>query len=81
MNQLIEQNQIATQYVDLNGNPTNIFPYNPNGSIASVEGLISEDGKIFGRMAHPERFKNGRFKNIPDVSYHNIFKNGVDYFL
>jgi phosphoribosylformylglycinamidine synthase len=81
LQQMIQQNQIATQYVDLSGNATNIFPYNPNGSIAAVEGLLSEDGKIFGRMAHPERYKKGRFKNIPDITYHNIFKNGVDYFL
>ena len=81
LQELIQQNQVATQYVDLNGNATNIFPFNPNGSLAAVEGLISGDGKIFGRMAHPERFKNGRFKNIPDITYHNIFKNGVDYFL
>jgi phosphoribosylformylglycinamidine synthase len=81
LQQLIQQNQIATQYVDLSGNSTNLFPFNPNGSLAAVEGLLSEDGKIFGRMAHPERYKKGRFKNIPDITYHNIFKNGVDYFL
>lgn len=81
LKQLIQQNKIATQYVDLNGNATSVFPFNPNGSLAAVEGLISEDGKIFGRMAHPERFKEGRFKNIPNIGYHNIFKNGVDYFL
>ena len=81
LQQLIQRNQIATQYVDFNGNATNAFPFNSNGSLAAVEGLISEDGKIFGRMAHPERFKKGRFKNIPNMAYHNIFKNGVDYFL
>ena len=81
LQQLIQQNQVATQYVDLSGNVTNIFPFNPNGSLASVEGLLSKDGKIFGRMAHPERYKKGRFKNIPNITYHNIFKNGVDYFM
>jgi len=80
LQQLIEQKQVATQYVDLRGNATNVSPFNPNGSLAAVEGLLSEDGKIFGRMAHPERFKKGRFKNIPNITYHNIFKNGVDYF-
>lgn len=78
---LIHKNQVATQYIDLSGSATNVFPYNPNGSLAAIEGLLSEDGKIFGRMAHPERYKKGRFKNIPNISYHNIFKNGVDYFL
>lgn len=81
LQQLIQQNQVATQYVDLSGSATNVFPYNPNGSLAAIEGLLSEDGKIFGRMAHPERYKEGRFKNIPNINYHNIFKNGVDYFL
>jgi len=74
LQQLIQQNQMATQYVDLSGNATNVFPYNPNGSLAAVEGLLSEDGRIFGRMAHPERFKEGRFKNIPNINYHNILK-------
>ena len=81
LNKLIQQNQIATQYVDLQNQPTNIFPFNPNGSAYSIEGLMSKDGKIFGRMAHPERMKDGRFKNIPDIIYHNIFKNGIKYFL
>ena len=48
----------------MKGNATNIFPFNPNGSLAAVEGLLSEDGKIFGRMAHPERFKKGRSRII-----------------
>lgn len=78
---LILNQQIATQYVHENLTPTNIFPYNPNGSINAVEGLISTDGKIFGRMAHPERMKKGRFKNIPEITYHDIFSNGINYFL
>jgi len=81
LRQLIQQNQIATQYVDLLHAPSNLFPYNPNGSLCAVEGLISNNGNIFGRMSHPERMKPGRFKNIPEITYQNIFKNGVDYFL
>lgn len=75
------QHQIATQYVDECMQPTLQFPFNPNGSVYAVEGLISKNGQIFGRMAHPERMKNNRFKNIPNIQYQNIFKNGVDYFL
>ena len=42
---------------------------------------INTNGNIFGRMSHPERMKDGRYHNIPKVGYHNIFKNGVNYFL
>ena len=79
--QLIQQHQIATQYIDEKNLATALFPYNPNGSLYAVEGLISDNGQVYGRMAHPERMKTNRFKNIPDIEYHNIFKNGVDYFL
>jgi phosphoribosylformylglycinamidine synthase len=81
LKELIQNGQIATQYVDQHGQPTLVFPYNPNGSEWGVEGLISKDGRIFGRMSHPERMKPDRFKNIPTATYQNIFKNGVDYFL
>ncbi len=79
--QLQLKNQIATQYVNNNGNATNIFPYNPNGSAWAIEGIISEDGNIFGRMAHPERAKQNRLKNIPNLEYQDIFNNGINYFL
>ncbi|MFA5620042.1 MAG: phosphoribosylformylglycinamidine synthase [Weeksellaceae bacterium] len=77
---LIAQNQIATQYVDLEGNVAHEMPYNPNGSVFGVEGIVSKCGKIYGRMCHPERFEEGLFKNIPDIEAMNIFKNGVAYF-
>lgn len=78
---LIQNNQIATQYVDEQLQATNIFPHNPNGSVYAIEGIISEDGKIFGRMAHPERVKPNRLKNIPNLEYQDIFNNGINYFL
>ncbi len=81
LQKLIQKNQIATQYVDEQLNPTNIFPNNPNGSDFAIEGIISEDGKIFGRMAHPERVKTNRLKNIPNLEYQDIFNNGINYFL
>lgn len=77
---LFNKGQIATQYVDFDGNIAHGMPFNPNQSLFGIEGITSESGKIFGRMSHPERFTEGLFKNIPDANYHNIFKNGVDYF-
>lgn len=81
-NSLFKKSQVASQYVDLQGNPSLERSYNPNGSIRSIEGLLSEDGKIYGRMTHPERCNNGLLKNIPNI-YHeeSIFKNAVEYFL
>ncbi|WP_185869171.1 phosphoribosylformylglycinamidine synthase [Blattabacterium cuenoti] len=78
---LFQKNQIATQYVDLKGNPSLERLYNPNGSVSAVEGLLSENGKIYGRMTHPERYDNGLLKNIPNVHEHSIFKNAVQFFL
>lgn len=77
---LYKNGQIATQYVDLDGNIAYGMPHNPNASLFGIEGITSKSGKIYGRMGHTERFANGLMKNIPDANYHNIFKNGVDYF-
>lgn len=77
---LYENGQIATQYLDLEGNIAHGMPFNPNNSLFGIEGITSPCGKIFGRMGHPERFAEGLMKNIPTANYHNIFKNGVEYF-
>jgi len=77
---LYEQGQIATQYIDLAGNIAHGMPFNPNNSLFGIEGITSASGQIYGRMGHTERFSAGLMKNIPDASYHNIFKNGVEYF-
>ncbi|CAD7812391.1 Phosphoribosylformylglycinamidine synthase [Chryseobacterium aquaeductus] len=77
---LYENGQIATQYLDLDGNIAHGMPFNPNNSLFGIEGITSLDGKIYGRMGHPERFAEGLMKNIPTANYHNIFKNGVEYF-
>ncbi|MFB9121364.1 phosphoribosylformylglycinamidine synthase [Bergeyella porcorum] len=79
--ELYKNGQIATQYVDLEGNIAHGMPYNPNNSLFGIEGITSPCGKIFGRMGHPERFAEGLMKNIPSANYHNVFKNGVEYFL
>ena len=78
--ELYENGQIATQYIDHDGNIAHGMPFNPNNSLFGIEGLTSKSGKIFGRMGHPERFAEGLMKNIPTANYHNIFKNGVEYF-
>ena len=77
---LYKKGQIATQYIDTDGNVAHGMPFNPNQSLFGIEGITSESGKIFGRMGHPERFAEGLFKNIPTANYHNIFRNGVEYF-
>lgn len=77
---LYKKGQIATQYVDLEGNIAHGMPFNPNNSLFGIEGITSPCGKIFGRMGHGERFATGLLKNIPTANYHNVFKNGVEYF-
>ena len=77
---LYENGQIATQYLDLDGNIAHGMPFNPNNSLFGIEGITSLCGKIYGRMGHPERFAEGLMKNIPTANYHNIFRNGVEYF-
>ncbi len=72
--------QIATQYVDLKGEPTYEMPYNPNGSYYAIEGITSVDGRVLGKMGHSERFKDDIFKNIPGNKDQKIFASGVKYF-
>ncbi|MGC4129897.1 MAG: phosphoribosylformylglycinamidine synthase [Bergeyella sp.] len=81
LTELYKNGQIATQYVDFDGNIAHGMPFNPNNSLFGIEGITSPNGKIFGRMGHPERFADGLFKNIPTANYHNIFRNGMEYFL
>ncbi len=78
--ELYENGQISTQYIDFEENTAHGMPFNPNNSLFGIEGITSLNGKIFGRMGHPERFAEGLLKNIPTANYHNIFKNGVEYF-
>ena len=80
LKELIENCQIVTQYIDLDGNPTNNGEYNPNGSVYAIEGIISKDGRIFGKMAHSERTGENLYKNIIGDKEQNIFRNGVNYF-
>ena len=77
---LIHNGQVATQYVDLNGNPSNDVLYTPNGSFEAIEGITSPDGRILGKMAHSERTGPEIAKNIPGNKYQPIFAGGVNYF-
>jgi phosphoribosylformylglycinamidine synthase len=77
---LITNGQIATQYVDLDGNPSNDIIYTPNGSYEAIEGITSPDGRILGKMAHSERTGRGVAINVPGNQYQPIFTGGVNYF-
>jgi phosphoribosylformylglycinamidine synthase len=78
--ELIKNGQIATQYVDLDGNPTYNLAYNPNGSTEAVEGITSPDGRILGKMGHSERVGDRIGKNVPGDKEQRIFEAGVEYF-
>ncbi len=72
--------QIATQYVDLNGQPTYDIAYNPNGSINAIEGITSPDGRVLGKMGHSERIGTNLYKNVPGEKDQKIFQAGIEYF-
>ena len=78
--ELYARKQVATQYVDLVGNTTYDPRWNPNQSMGAVEGLLSPDGRVFGKMAHIERIGYGVHKNIEGQLVMPIFASGVHYF-
>ena len=78
--ELFERGQVAFQYVDPAGNPTAEAPYNPNGSSYAIEGLISPDGRILGKMGHTERYEELLYKNIAGNKRQPLFENAVRYF-
>ena len=78
---LYKNNQIATKYVDFEGNPSMDSQFNPNGSYYAIEGMLAHKGRIFGKMAHSERTGKNLYKNIYGNKDQNIFKNGVKFFL
>lgn len=80
LDRLANNGQIATQYCDLNGNATMLSPFNPNGSMLAIEGITSEDGRIFGKMGHTERAGANLYKNIPENFDMKLFESGVKYF-
>lgn len=80
LNSLIENGQVATQYVDFSDRATYDIEFNPNGSLYAIEGITSKDGRIFGKMGHSERVGNYVGKNIPGDKDQKIFISGVRYF-
>ncbi len=80
LKQLIENGQIATQYVDLNGNPTYDIAFNPNGSVMAIEGITSPDGRVLGKMGHTERYDKGLYKNFDAEFDMGLFKSLVEYY-
>lgn len=77
---LFENGQVATQYVDVDGNVTMDEEWNINGSFCAIEGITSPDGRVFGKMAHAERRGSGVNLNIYGNQDLKIFESGVDYF-
>jgi len=80
LEELIRNGQIATQYVAPDGTASEDPEWNPNGSICAIEGITSPDGRVFGKMAHSERYGDGIGKNIPGEKNQKIFASGVAYF-
>ena len=80
IDKLFENGQVATQYVDVNGNPTMDEDFNPNGSYYAIEGITSPDGRVLGKMAHSERRGDGVALNICGDQNQLIFESGVQYF-
>ena len=78
--QLAENGQIATQYVDLAGNPTMDAAFNPNGSVCAIEGITSPDGRVFGKMGHSERIGKALYRNVPGQYDIRMFQAAVKYF-
>jgi len=80
LSRLFANGQVATQYVDDKGIPTMDTRFNPNGSVQAIEGILSPDGRILGKMGHSERLGEAVAKNIPGMKDQHIFQAGVRYF-
>ena len=77
---LAANGQIMTQYVDLAGAPTMDIRFNPNGSAQAIEGILSPDGRVFGKMGHSERKGFGLYQNVPGEYDMKLFESAVKYF-
>ncbi len=78
--ELFAAGQVAFQYADPEGRPTVEAPWNPNGSAYAIEGIVSRDGLILGKMGHTERWEEHLFRNIPGNKEQPLFRNAVNYF-
>ena len=77
---MIKNGQIATQYVDFDGQPVYDIEFNPNGSLMSIEGITSPDGRILGKMGHSERKGTNVARNIPGCKDQKLFEAGIEYY-
>ena len=77
---LAENGQIATQYVDFTGAPRMDVDFNPNGSVWAVEGITSPDGRVLGKMGHAERVGRQLYRNVPGAYDLGLFESAKDYF-
>lgn len=80
MKRMIENGQVATQYVDFDGNPSMDIAFNPNFSNMAIEGITSPDGRVLGKMGHSERIGQYVYKNVDGNKEQKIFESGVKYF-
>ncbi len=80
LSRLVENGQIATQYVDLDGRATMDDRFNPNGSVLAVEGILSPDGRVLGKMGHSERIGSGLYRNVPGNYDLKLFESAVRYY-
>ena len=80
IDKLFANGQVATQYVDLNGNASMDEEWNVNGSYAAIEGITSPDGRVLGKMAHSERRGDSVAINIYGEQDLKLFESGVKYF-
>ena len=78
--ELAKNGQIATQYVDAEGKPTSDIRFNPNNSNQAIEGILSPDGRIFGKMGHSERIGGNLYRNVPGNFDQKLFESGIAYF-
>ena len=78
--ELAANGQIATQYVDMNGDPTYDVHFNPNGSAMAIEGITSPDGRVFGKMGHSERIGSGLYRNVEGNYDLGMFRGAVKFF-
>ncbi len=81
IDKLFANGQVATQYVDMDGNPTMVEEYNPNGSYYAIEGITSPDGRVFGKMTHSDRIGKSVAINIYGNQNQHIFESGVSYYM
>lgn len=80
LKEMAADGRIITQYVDMAGNATSDIQFNPNGSDWAVEGIVSPDGRVLGKMGHSERIGAGLYKNVPGRFDMKMFESAVKYF-